>query len=60
MFRWLRQREGKRVVVERAEPDPIAELLRLTGDDHPQPEKQSKKINFASNTRARTRPRVRR
>lgn len=38
MFGWLRRREGKRAVAERAEPepiDPLAELLRLVGETEP-------------------------
>ena len=38
MFGWLRRREGKRIVAERVEPepvDPIAELLRLVGETEP-------------------------
>ena len=61
MFKWLRRREGKRIVAERAEPepvDPIAELLRLAGDDHPQqPKNKREKTTLASSTRARLRPR---
>ena len=65
MFKWLRRREGKRIVSERPEPepepvDPIAELLRLAGDDHSQqPKNKREKTNFASCPRARVRPRAR-
>ena len=45
MFRWLRQREGKRIAAEVGEPpenrgaeppDQIAELLRIIGGSHAQ------------------------
>jgi len=46
MFRWLRQRGGKRIAAEVGEPaenrgaeppDQIAELLRIIGEDQPAP-----------------------